>query len=140
MNPAEGIKDLLVAAGVGTFGASSGWSIFIDAEPATPNTTVTIYNTGGRPPDPLYRLDYPSAQIRVRGAANGYAEARSKIEACKDALLGLPSQVVNGDQWDGILPITDIISLGRDEKNRPLMVFNVSMIIEPAAGTNRISL
>ncbi len=139
-DPAEGIKDLLVAAGVGVFGASSGWGIFIAKEPEKPDSAVTIFTTGGPPPDPRYLLNYPSFQVRVRGNVNGYQEARTKIDACTDVLWGLPSQVINGDQWDGVTPIGDIVGLGYDSHNRPLMSFSFSLILEPATGTNRISL
>ena len=52
-NPAVSAKDMLVTAGVGTFGASSGWGIYIGQEPTDPKTVVTLFSTGGRASNPL---------------------------------------------------------------------------------------
>ena len=137
---AAGIKDLLVTAGVGTFAASSGWGIFIGSEPGEPTTTITIFETGGEAANPKFLLDFPTANIRVRGDKNGYTAGRAKIQEVKDALLGLPSQDLNGDRWVSITMISDIHSLGRSERNEPMWGLKLSLIIEPATGTHRESL
>lgn len=139
---AEGIRDLLVAASIGTFNASSGWSIHIGREPTTPNKAITIARTGGLPSNPAYLLDFPNVQVRVRGSASGYQEAEQKIRDIKDTLLGLPSQDLNGDRWVSITQLTDIVHIGFDESNRPLFTVNFALIIEPATNalTNRIPL
>lgn len=138
----EGIRDLLVAAGVGNFNATSGWSIHIAKEPAKPNTTITITATGGLPANPAYLLDYPNVQVRVRGDVSSYQSAEAKAREVKDALLGVPSQDLNGDRWVSITQLTDIVSLGFDENDRPLFSVNFACIIEPAttALTNRVPL
>jgi hypothetical protein len=139
---AEGAKDLLVAAGVGTFGAPTGWGIFINKQPTTPDTVITAYASGGLDPNPQWLLDFPSLRVQVRGAPGGYVAAQSKAKDVKDALLGLPSQDLNGDRWVSVLMNGDILSLGHDEENRPLFSINFSLIIEPAnvAGDNRVPL
>lgn len=141
-NPAEIAKDLLVAAGVGTFGSQSGWGIFVSKEPTSPDTTVTVYNTGGLAPNPKWLLDFPSIQVRVRGAANGFVAARQKAQDAKDALLGIPSQDVGPDRLVAINGISDVADIGYDEKERPLFTVNFSLIIEPGnvPGDNRIPL
>lgn len=139
-DPCEGIKDLLVTAGIGIFAATSGWGIFIGQEPSTSDTTITIYPTGGNAPSPKFLLNYPSVQVRVRGAAGGYLDARAKIQAISDALLGLPSQTLNSDRWVAINQVGDITSLGPDQNNRPRLVLNFALIIEPNTGTYRQSL
>ncbi len=73
---AEGIRDLLVAAGVGVFNASSGWSIHIGRSPVSPDTVIVITETAGLPSNPAYLLDFPNVQIKVRGSASGYQEAK----------------------------------------------------------------
>lgn len=137
---AVGIKDLLETAGVGVFAALSGWSIAISKEPQQPDTVVTVYNTGGPPPNPRYLLDFPNVQVRVRGGKGGYEAAQAKAQACKDALLGIPSQVLNGDNWNGITMQSDVMLIGYDETNRPIFTMNFSLIIEPATGANRVAL
>ena len=137
---AEGAKDVLVIAGVGTFAATSGWSITVGNLPVSPNTAIAVEQTGGFPSNPKYLLDYPNIQVLVRGAPNGYVEAKAKILAVKDALLGLPTQVVNGDKWVMVKALGDIASLGYDTNNCPIFSMNFTLIVEPATGTNRISL
>lgn len=134
------VKDLLVTAGVGTFGGASGWSINIGRLPAKPLTAIAIIQTGGLAANPKYLLDWPSIQIMVRGGVNGYAAARNKVQEIKDKLLGLPSQTLSGERIVQINMIGDISSLGFDDQDRPLFSANFQMIIEPSSGTNRIAL
>ena len=117
-NVAVGIKDLLVTAGVGVFGATSGWGIYIGKAPVAPDSVVSILNSGGFGANPRWLLDFPSIQVMVRGDPNGYVAAQQKAQDVKDALLGLPSQDVNGDRFVSITMFGDIANLGFDENNR----------------------
>jgi Bacteriophage minor capsid protein len=139
-DPAEGIKDLLVTAGVGVFAATTGWGIFIGSEPDTPDTAVTIYNTAGQTGDYMFLVDYPSVQVRIRGAAGGYQAAYAKAYSVLDELMGLPAQVINGDRWDSVTAVGNVNNLGFDAKRRPLFSTNFNLIIEPATGVNRVAL
>ncbi len=139
-DPAEGIKDLLVAASVGTFAATSGWGIFIGKEPKAPDSTIAIQVTGGLEPNTIWLLDFPSVQVRVRGDKGGYVAAHAKSVEVQDALLGLPSQTINGDRWDLVVGLGGINSLGFDEQDRPLFSLNYQLTIEPATGTHRTAL
>ena len=138
-NLAEGMKDLLVTAGVGVFAASSGWGIYIGKGPSTPDTIISIMNVGGTNPNPKWLVDFPSLQTMVRGAENGYQAAWTKATEVKDVLLGLESTDLNGDRWDSVVMLGDIASLGFDENNRVIFSLNWQLIIEPAASglTNR---
>ena len=129
---AEGLKDLLVAAGVGVFKAETGWTIQIGREPTEPDTAISIWETGGFPPSSAWLLDFPTAQIRVRGARNGYQAARSKMRDVKDALLGIDSQDLNGDRWVAINMLSDIVWLGYSEEELPQFTANFQLIIQPA--------
>ena len=139
-DPAEGIKDLLVSAGVGTFAAQTGWGIFIFKEPMSPDTVVTVFDTGGLSSNPKWLLDFPSVQVRVRGAIAGYQASYTKAREVLNALIGLPSQVINGDRWVAINQIGGIIGLGFDDNGRPMWTLNFALIIEPATGTHREAL
>lgn len=141
-DPAVSVKDLLVAGGAGTFAATSGWSIHVGKLPATPNTAISVMQTGGLAPNPKWLLDYPSIQVMVRGAANGYVAARAKAQKVKDILLGIASQDLNGDRLVQINQIGDIASIGFDDSNRPLFTLNFRLIVEPATSidSNRIAL
>ena len=75
---AEDFSGILVTAGVGTIGATSGWRIGVAVEPdgsGIPDTTITLFDTGGFSPNPKWIIDEPSVQIRVRGSPNGYQAA-----------------------------------------------------------------
>ena len=141
-DPAVGAKDLLVAAGIGTFAGTSGWGIFIGKLPQKPETAIAVVGTGGQTANPKYLLDYPSIQVLIRGAKNGYQAAYAKALASKNTLLGLSSQTVNGDWWVQVNMIGDITPLGFDENDCPMFSVNFSLIIEPAssAGMNRTPL
>lgn len=132
--------DLLVTAGVGTRGATSGWGIYAGKEPKTPHTTVTLFATGGLVPNPKWLLDEPTFQVRVRGTAGGYEAAFDKAVEVKDALLGLPSQTIGTTRWVSVLMPNDITNIGYDENERPRFTLNFRLILEPATGTNRVPL
>lgn len=134
-DPAVGAKNLLVSAGIGTFASSSGWGIFIGKIPQKPETAIAVITTGGETSNPKYLLDYPSIQVLIRGAKNGYSAAYTKALAIKNTLLGLSSQTVNGDLWVQVNMIGDIASLGFDENDCPMFSANFALIIEPASST-----
>jgi hypothetical protein len=142
--PSIDISGLLVAAGVGQEGPGIGWRIFIGSEPDEdeanniPDTVITIYDTPGDAPHPKFRLDYPRFQVRVR--ANDYLEGINKLEECKSALLGLPSQTINGTIYEGIWSVTDTGFLRKDEKGRSIFASTFRIIREPSDGTHRLPL
>ena len=82
MNPVtETIKDLLTAGGIGTFAATSGWSIQINMEPTTPVTTISLFNSAGPPPEGCMdvskaRLKSSVCHIRVRASTSLLAQAK----------------------------------------------------------------
>ena len=129
--PSEMIRGILVTEGIGVFAATSGWGIFISKEPLVPDTTITVYDTGGISANPAYLLDFPTIQVRIRGNTGEYLEAYQKIRQVKDTLLGISSQVLNGDTLRSITCLGDIFSLGYDENSRPLLTLNFSLIMEP---------
>lgn len=139
-SPSLGAKALVIAASVGSDVPSEDWSVHISKMPEAPNRAIAIFDTGGtEPPNPKWLLEYKSIQVRVRGGVSDYTTIYSKISEVKDVLLGLPAQVVGDDRWDGVTGIGDITFLGRDENDRPELVMNFRIIIEPAVSslTNR---
>lgn len=138
--PSVDLANHLAANSIGVIGASSGWAIFVSREPdgsGIPDSVITVFDTGGFPANPKFLLDEPTTQVRVRGDINQYISTFSKIQAIKDLLLGLPSQSIGGTFYTGIWVLGDILSLGYDDSNRPILVINFRIIREPASGTNR---
>ena len=137
--PSIDMKDLLVAGGIGAFGGTAEWGIFIGREPDSPNShdhVITLYDTPGDPPDPKFLLDYPRFQVRVR--STDYNDGFQKAEAIKSILLGLPSQVINGTRWVGVWVVIDTHFLYADEKGRAVFVTTYRSIREPNTGQNRL--
>ncbi len=123
---AEGAKDLLVTAGAGTFGTD----LFISREPATPDACITVFRSGGLEPNPKFLIDYPSLNIRVRGAKLGYQAAEVTCQLVKDTLLGISSQTINDDRWICVNMSGDPFFLGYDDNERPSFSLNFRLIIE----------
>lgn len=138
-DPVAGIKDILVGGGVGLFGGTAQWAIYIGKLVEIPDDTISIFGSPGGTPNPRWLLDYPGVQVIVRGNENGYVNARAKAQKIKDLLLGLPTQVIGGDHWLVVTMPGDIAPMGMDVKRRPMFSLNFKLIIEPAvtAGTNR---
>ncbi len=132
--------DLLVTAGVGVRGGQAGWAMYGGKEPKTPDTTITLTPTGGLDPNPVWLLDYPTFQARVRGAKGGWDAAFQKAIDVKNALLGLPSQTLDSVRWVLVLMIGEINDIGVDETEHPIFTLNFRLIIEPPSGTNRVPL
>jgi hypothetical protein len=142
MAVSEHIKDILVTAGYQfNLSVPTDWNIWIGKQPDGPigsvkDRTITVYDAGGRTPDPKWLLDFPSIQVRVRGGPNDYVVAHNKAHDVRGALLGIPSFTAsNGDRIDGIRAIGGVAFAGWDEKQRPQHVFNLSLIVEPAPQT-----
>lgn len=139
-DPSIGVKDLLVAGGIGVFGNTTGWSINIGGWPDNPDTAILINMAGGRSPFPHLRLNFPSVHIQVRGAKGGYAAAFIKMQSIVDVLLGRPSgvpSVAAVDWWQGVTQLGDVAFVGFDENKRPVFTANFSLIVQPASGTHR---
>lgn len=129
---------LLLAPALGTFGTNpniNAYSIFIGREPATPDKTVTLYDTAGEAPNPKWLLDYPRFQVRVRGKQ--YEDAYNQCEAVKSRLLGLPSQDLGGIRYDGIYVVIDTTFLMTDENQRFIFTASYRIIREPTVGQHR---
>lgn len=133
------MKDVLEAYNVGTFGngggISGGWPIFIGSEPDMPNDCITLYDTPGTAPNPKWLLDYPRFMARVR--SHSYEQGFAKAEELKGALLGLPSQDINGIRYVGIYVVTDTYFLQADGKGRSIFVNTWRTIREPIEGEHR---
>jgi hypothetical protein len=133
------VKGLLKTASVGTEGgAGSAWPIFIGSEPDGDDAThncITLYDMPGLSPNPKWLLDYPRMLARVR--ALDYPTGFDKAEELKSALLGLPSQDINGIRYVGIWVVIDTYFLKADEQGRSIFVSTWRAITEPPSGTHR---
>lgn len=141
------MKDTLVHDGFVFGGGVGDWHVWIGKQPTTPDRCITIYDSGGRPANPRWLVDYPSVQIRVRGGQNDYLLASGKAIEVRNRLLGRPSYDDWGGSGDRIVAINgigDISFLGWEEGTvRPEFVINLALIVEPSPATtptNRLPL
>jgi hypothetical protein len=121
------IKDKLVAASLGTFAAETGWCISIGAEPESPDTAITVYDTGGGGGDSyldesVAPVRHPSFQVRVRSLS--YTDASAKMEAIITALLALGPWTAGGARYGGVWLSSDTLSLGQDAHRRHRLICN----------------
>lgn len=136
--PSVGAKDLLVAAGIGVFGdATATWPIYISKMPDTRDNCIMLSDSGGLTSDPKWLLDFPDISVVVRGS--DYLEVYNKARQIKDKLLGLPNQIINGDNWSGVVQVGEIGFIGYDANDRPMFSATYRLFFEPAnvAGDNR---
>ncbi len=124
-SPAEDISAILALSSSAT-GLSEGTDLFISREPATPDAVITVIDTGGGEPDPTAETyEYPTVQVRSRGVPiTGYADAYSQLDTIKGVLHKFSRTVVNSTTYVAIWASSDIISLGYDSQERPVLTLN----------------
>lgn len=117
--PSEDVKDMLEhsSSGLGLVFASD---LFIDEMPETPDAVVTVRDTGGFDSEANYTYERPTIQVRVRGTKNGYQAMYALAHAIQSFLHAKANETWNGTRYVGILKMGDILSLGRDDSQRPL--------------------
>jgi hypothetical protein len=121
-SPAADIRDYLTG--------EVGGTIFANHEPDLPANCVTIYNTGGLPGDVDNDFYRPTIQIRVRclEPEAGFALMEQLMLA-----LALPvSFTENGWRYIGAGSTTEPEAIGRDDKQRFLIVQNFQIMREHA--------
>jgi hypothetical protein len=102
-----------------------GTDLFISREPDSPDAVVTIFDTGGgEPSSGTEKNEFPTIQVRVRGAVMDYETAYDLISSIKDVLHNLASQTVSGTKYIGVWASSDIIPLGYDASDRPILTIN----------------
>lgn len=125
MNPfSEDIKDMLEDPS--SLGLTFGGNLFVGEEPASPDATVTIFDTPSLPP--LQTLNEvpgyfrSSCQIRVRDVdyPTGMALARDIMES----LHSRAGQTWNGTIYMDILATGEPQFLDRDKNRRPRFIIN----------------
>jgi len=128
------IAAMLQTGGIGTLGATTGWTIRVAEIPDTPNTCVSLYEYAGLPSD--LTLDgtrdvTPGLQVRVRGERNGYITARGKAEAVSVLLDGVGNTTIGTHVYKYIFATQQPSFLGLDENQRPQWVQNFRVCKEP---------
>lgn len=120
------LGSILTSAGVCSSGASStGWTLrYRDLEPL-PAQLVAVIPSGGLDGEQVVELDYPSAQVIVRGSSGAAGELETQVAAV-NAALHRYSGTVNGRVYVNIARKGDVQWMGRDQNQRPMYSLNFS--------------
>lgn len=123
--PSEDIKDYLV--GISSLALTSGTDLFIHLLPDTPNNCVCVYDTGGFDSEAAMTYQRPTVQIKVRGEKGTYDSTHEQAQGIRDELHTLHNETINSTRYIQVLQQGDIIDLGDDEKNRPVISMNFAI-------------
>lgn len=122
---AEDLKDILAAES--ELGLTYATDLFIGDEPASPDNTVTIFDTPGFPPMLTFEKSesnyfYSSAQIRIRNRSytTGYALARNIMTS----LHGRAQETWN-DTLYTVITAGEPALLDRDGNERFRFILNI---------------
>lgn len=102
-------------------------NIYRNDRPETPDNTLIIYRTGGQPAlhamgNRAPSLEKPTFQVEIRNTSADTAEEQAI--AVKDALDGLTKTTINGTLYEVIFMVGDILSLGKDTRERTKFTVN----------------
>lgn len=125
-SPAEDIKDMLAAESA--LALTFGTDLFIGREPSSPDNCVTIFDTGGRPPQLTFDNEfygYPSIQIRIRN--NHYQVGWALVEQIKLLLHGKGQETWNDTLYSVIYCSSGPAHLDWDENNRARFIINFNI-------------
>ena len=125
-SPAYLVASYLDSVDQGTLGTD----LFVSTEPAGPDSTVTLYDTGGQEPEPDQDLWRPTIQVRVRD--KDYLAAYGKQQSIRDTLIGPPGFTQGGYRVLGVFPSSDVIAIGRDDNDRFRLTLNYRLLIKEA--------
>lgn len=123
--PCEDIKDMLEADS--SLALEYKTNLFIALQPESPDYCVTVTDSGGFGGSLQYVLQRPSVQVRIRGEKFKYLNTYNKLSVIKNYLT---SQSVgfgvtwNGTRYISIVELGDILFIGYDSNNRPLLSCN----------------
>jgi hypothetical protein len=102
---------------------AGGWSVFVGVRPDTPDNCIAIYDTGGDGPDTDELEDYlPTVQVAARSA--DYASAYDRMEAIRNLLIQTQPIEVTDSIFPYVMMQSEILSIGRDERNRHILTAN----------------
>lgn len=116
---------------VNDLGLTIGLNLFISKTPTSPDKCITVIDTPGYSPSLTLKrsetFDSPAIQILSRGNKQNYLEAYASLEEIKRYLHGKSQHTIGLTRYIIILAESDILSLGYDDNNRPLLSCNFLM-------------
>jgi len=124
--PSEDIKDLLIESSSGLT-LVFGTDLHISRMPENPDECVSIYDGPGGAPQANYEYDFPSVQVRVRGAKMGYTATWALAKEIRDVLHAVTNRTINLTRYIQIVCSSDVMFVAWDESNRPIFTVNFAI-------------
>lgn len=126
--PSVDIKDMLESDSSLGLVCGKGGNLFIGREPDTPDNTVTIFDTYGRPgkltmDNALY--EYPNVQIRVRN--NDYRTGWNQINEIYLSLHGRAHETWNDAIYEVIICSSGPAMLDWDDNGHVRFIINLNL-------------
>lgn len=124
----------LVAQGVGSLGATTGWRIYKGFGYPSTGRAIVLTETpaANQMGHQDASLDNKSFQVLVRGptiaTANAYSTAVSKGEAIRTAVESIGNEAMGGRYYPVVLLASGPIPLGQDENNQPRLSWNYTAL------------
>lgn len=120
----------LRSQGVASTSQSASWAVFEGFEPDTPDKCISLFETGGDPNEQheATPIDRPTFQLRVRSDDYGYSTGRSKVAAARTSLELIGNTTLSGWRYIHVVAMSEPVSLGVDENQRPRWVQNYRAI------------
>jgi len=125
VNPVtEDVKDILVADP--DLGLVFATNLFVGKEPDSPDACVTIYDTGGFPPQLTLTKgeDYYRSSFQVRVRDRVYLDAWEMANDIKVLLHGKSHETWNGTSYEVLVCTGEPTMIGYDLSNRVLFTVN----------------
>lgn len=126
MTVLDDVVSALTNAGIGQITSDrDDWFMYCGYLPESPDRAISIFEAAGPAPEETMAIEYPSIQIRVRGARGGddYQTVRAKMRAIFDLLHGGDAGL-GADYVYFYAAHSGALSLGRDENLRNHMATN----------------
>jgi hypothetical protein len=120
-----------VLADIKTLLTAINSNVYLRDMPDTPDNCLVVYHAGGRLSEHSFdqvTTERPTIQVRIRNTS--FATAETQAEAVKDALNGKTDTTINSNVYLSIMQRSDILSLGRDDRNRINLVVNFDVTVK----------
>ncbi len=127
----EGLARYLETHGFGTYQPTgAGGTIFVGKLPQQPDVCLAIFPTGGFVASIKDGYDFPTIQVRVRGAPHDYRATEARAQAAYNQLQGLKQHKLSNGilivRMQGMQSAPNYIA--PDERERP--EFSINYMLE----------
>lgn len=126
-----------LAAKLAAAGLTTGYAVFRNKMPSSPDKVISINETGGTAPEMFQGMagigvDQPTVQIRVRSTAEDNDGPAATINAIYRAIASWGAFTQNGVRYVNVQPLQPPFPLRRGENERVEFAVNFFVQKEPS--------